>query len=393
MAPRIFAACAIPIIAAVMSAAHAQDHTALPAHSVPPFASRPSASDLHAEENRIWSESDDIDRRLRRQRLIHEDTDVAAYLQEMIETLYPEFGAALRVKVIDDPDLNAFALPNGAIYVTLGMLARLENESQLATVLAHEGAHFTHRHGYQHQLGAKSRSAVVITTGVLLAPLMGVANAASLASMYGFSRDMEREADRVGFERIARYGFDVEQSARVFSLLSDEAKLTKADRPVMFASHPHLTERVGNFQALIALHPRSSAPRTLTDRFETLMRPLRVLWLERALSRVRYASVIHVLTREDADARFPGHAGYFLGEAYRMRGDAGDAERAIESYVRASLASPRFAESFRALGVMRMKAGERAAAKHAFERYLFLAPTSIHAAFVKHYIQQMEDAQ
>jgi beta-barrel assembly-enhancing protease len=123
------------------------------------------------------------------------------------------------------------------------------------------------------------------------------------------------------------------------------------------------------------------------------MRPLRVLWLERALSRARYASVIHVLTREDAQARFPDHAGYFLGEAYRMQSDSGDAERAIESYVRASLASPLFAESYRALGVMHMKAGERAAARHAFERYLSLAPASIHAAFVKHYIKQMEDAQ
>ena len=68
--------------------------------------------------------------------------------------IYPD----IRVRIVDSPSLNAFALPNGSIYINTGMLTRLDNEAQLATVLAHEGVHFTHKHSWQQRRKHRMRS-------------------------------------------------------------------------------------------------------------------------------------------------------------------------------------------------------------------------------------------
>lgn len=362
--------------------------------SVAAFASRPTIESLEPEERRIWSEADDLDRRLRRQRLTIDEKSVVAYLQALIDKLYPELGGALRVKVIDEPEMNAFALPNGSVYVNLGLLARIENESQLATVLGHEGAHFAQRHGYQKRQTAKSGTAVALGAGVLLGPILGtVTSGAVLSSIFGFSREMEREADRIGYERLVQNGFDREQSARVFALIADEAKALDSKEQGRFASHPELVERINSFRELIDTSIGARIEATASDTFEHLMRPLRVVWLERALARAKYASVLYVLGREGAEARFPAHAPYYLGEAYRMRGQEGDAGRAIEAYRRAIAAAPAFGETYRALGTMHLKAGQKTEAREALERYLTLVPDSPHGRFVKQYLRQLEEKQ
>src|SRR4029079_5502005 len=115
-----------------------------------------------------------------------------------------------RFRAARDPEPNAFALPNGSIYVTTVLLALLDNESQLAAILAHELTHVMRRHTYLQNRSNRKKfltmnimSAVgsVAPISVVVAVIMAVTTVAPfimVATMYGYSRDLEREADIKG---------------------------------------------------------------------------------------------------------------------------------------------------------------------------------------------------
>ena len=104
---------------------------------------------LDEDESRLWDRSADERKRLERSGLLHEDEDLALYVTEVALRVQPQNTRTplpLSVKILRDPRINAFALPDGTIYLHTGMLARMENEAQLATVLGHEMAHVFRRH-------------------------------------------------------------------------------------------------------------------------------------------------------------------------------------------------------------------------------------------------------
>lgn len=357
--------------------------------AVKPFADAAAARALGEAESRVWSEAADLDRALRRNGALYGDAALDAYLQGIVDRLYPEFRGTVRVRVVNAPDLNAFALPNGSLYVNMGMLARLEDEAQLATVLAHEGAHFTHRHGFQHRETAKGSSGFALVLGVvggLGGAILG--NLVALSSIYGYSREHEREADRVGFERIVALGYDTASAPRVFELLDEEAKVLDLPEPVFFASHPRLEERIASYRELAAKRPAGSGIRAL-EPFLAATAKVRADWPKAELERGRPKSVIHVLADETRRLRYPSPA-YWLGEAYRVRGEDGDTARAIASLERATVQDAAGAPAWRALGLLRMKAGEHAEAARLFRRYLEIAPQAPEAGYVRHYLAELE---
>lgn len=373
-------------------AAHAQ-----PMSAATPFASKPEKSSLELDELRIWDEAGDFDKALRRRGSLYGVAEVDRYLQGVLDELFPEFKGAVRVRTVNNPDLNAFALPNGSIYIHLGLLARLENEAQLAAVLAHEGAHFVYRHGHQRAQSHKTGAAFALGLS-MIGGAAGVGDIAGLlgqmaiySSTYGFSREHEREADRVGFERMVRLGYDTDQGARVFELLRDEAKLLDEKEPVMFSSHPKLEERIESFKELRARHPDSaSLTRTDEDRFLAATAGVRPDWIQQAFGFSRYKSIIHVLEQVTAAKRFPEHFPYYLGEAYRLRNEKEDPEKAMRSYNLALERSPDYASTYRSLGLLHMYGERKEEARAMFEKYLALRPEADDAAFVKTYIQQTQ---
>jgi predicted Zn-dependent protease len=363
---------------------------------VSPFATVPQRSGLFEEEGRIWDDAADADKALRRRGSLFGDAKIDAYLQSVLDGLYPEFKGAVRVRTLSDPDLNAFAMPNGSIYMHLGLLARLENEAQLAAVLAHEGAHFVYRHGYQRMQNVKSNAAFALGLGVVgnvagagvLGPL---GQLAAVSSIYGFSREHEREADRVGFERMVQLGYDPRQGARVFEILRDEVKLMDIKQPFMFASHPKLEERIESFNELRAQHPTAgSLQRTEEERFLSVTRAARPAWIEQAFGFSRYKSLIHVLSQPGVEKRFPAHFQYHLGEAYRLRNESEDVSKALQSYRMAMQSVPEYVQTYRALGLLYMQENQKEEARAMFEKYLTVQPNADDAAFVKTYLQQIQ---
>lgn len=172
--------------------------------------------------------------------------------------------------VIDAPDINAFALPGGYIYINRGLIGYLNSEAQLAAVLAHEIGHVTARHAIRQdtaKAGAKAGTAVVsilsiLTTGTSV--LGDVTDLWSSAAVMGYGREMELEADGLGAEYLFNSGYNPNAMIEVIGLLKDQERFSRllaresgqkaSSYHGLFSSHPRndtrLQEVVGKANAL-----------------------------------------------------------------------------------------------------------------------------------------------
>ena len=150
-----------------------------------PFSSGAVAKPANEQEQRTWSQAEELHEILLSGGVIYEDPVLTAYVQGVLDRLYPEFKGTIRVTLLKSPHLNAFAVPDGNIYVNVGLLARFENEAQLATVLAHEGTHFTNRHGYLSAKSVKNNAAFATFGSLLGVPVLPQLIAVS--SVFGYS--------------------------------------------------------------------------------------------------------------------------------------------------------------------------------------------------------------
>jgi beta-barrel assembly-enhancing protease len=362
---------------------------ALPAAgaNIPPFADSAALAQVTGDERRVWSQGDEVAQALARGGVIYESEPVTAYVQGVMDRLFPEFKGHIQVAIVKSAQLNAFALPNGRIYINEGLLARFQNEAQLATLLGHEGTHFTNRHGYQSELSAKDNAGFATLGGMVL-PGVGAILPTLLAvtSMYGFSREMETEADVQGFARLKKTGYDVRESPRVFEHLIADIKAEDIKEPFFFATHPKLADRVANMKTLSAGSTPGGAGTSSVD-YAATMGTLRLDNLEHMLSMGRAKSALIMLSDSDRLWEFPPQAEYYLGEAYRLRGEEGDIKLAEAAYVKSIEVAPEFAPSYRALGVLRLKANHYADAQRYLDRYLELAPDAPDRKYVESYLK------
>ncbi len=130
--------------------------------------------------------------------------------------------------VLDDPSVNAFALPGGYIYITTGLMAYLNSEGELAGVLGHEIGHVTARHGVKQQ-SASIASAILLD---ILAKKTSAGNARSLnqfgtALIRGYGRDHELQADQLGAEYLARVGYQPQSMIDVVRVLKAQEEFDK----------------------------------------------------------------------------------------------------------------------------------------------------------------------
>ena len=128
-------------------------------------------------------------------------------------------------RVLDDPTINAFAVPGGFIYVTRGILAHMNSEAELVMVLGHEVGHVTARHSAA-QMSQQQLAQVGLMTGMVLAPeLAQYAQAAQqgLGMLFlKFGRDDERQSDELGLRYMLRTGHDPRQAPQMFTMLTRE---------------------------------------------------------------------------------------------------------------------------------------------------------------------------
>mgnify|MGYP006423501627 CR=1 FL=1 len=154
--------------------------------------------------------------------------------------------------VIDAPDLNAFALPGGFIYINRGLLAYLDSEAQLAGVIGHEIAHVTARHHAQRK-SAGVANKVLATTAYVFTGSRDVYTASSMYGaelMSGFGRDMELEADGFGAEYMYRSGYEPEALLDVIGVLKNHQLFQRVK--AKSSGQP-----VGTYHGVYATHPRN----------------------------------------------------------------------------------------------------------------------------------------
>jgi predicted Zn-dependent protease len=166
--------------------------------------------------------------------------------------------------VVDDPTPNAFALPGGFIYVTRGLMALMDSEAELASVLGHEIGHVTARHSVSMMSRAQLAQLGLGLGSVLLPDLQpaAVAAGAGLELLFlRYGRDAERQADDLGFRYARGQGYDMNEMADVFAALERAATLEKqSPLPTWLASHPAPGQRIAAVKERIAAAGPQQAP-------------------------------------------------------------------------------------------------------------------------------------
>lgn len=353
-----------------------------------PYADANSLQKLEVDEQRLWSSSNDFEKAIRKGGQIYASPELDTYLQSVMDKLYPEFAGHIKVHVVNSPVLNAFAIPNGHIYMHTGLLSRFDNEAQLATVLAHEGAHFVYRHGYFNQQSVKGSSAFATITAVIGVPIVGlIGNIIATSSIYGYSRELETEADNMGFNRLVKAGYDPSEAHKVFEHLAKEVKLSEAQESFFYSTHPKLKDRVDNFTKLAALHPNTGVMNE--SEYAAKINKLRMESLEQELSFGRYKHVIALLSDEGVLKRYPATVHYYLGEAHRKRNEQNDADIAMREFDRTIELNADFAPVYRAKGLLLMGQSKNEQAVSQFRRYLELAPEASDKSYVNGYLETL----
>jgi predicted Zn-dependent protease len=202
----------------------------------------------------LVSEEDEIklgqqtDVQIKREYGVYEDARLTAYVDEICQRLgkvshRPNLN--YHFKIVDASVVNAFAVPGGYVYFTRGILANLNNEAELATVMGHEIGHITARHSAQQLSRAQLAQLGLGVGGIFLPDLVsGLAQFGVGMLFLSFSRDNERQADALGVEYASRGGYDGAQMANFFeSLKKMNPGSDKTGLPSWFSTHPSPDER------------------------------------------------------------------------------------------------------------------------------------------------------
>jgi predicted Zn-dependent protease len=147
---------------------------------------------------------------------------------------------AWQFKVLDSQQINAFALPGGKVYITRGLLCRLENEAQLASILGHEIGHVVRGHADQQLERAQTLQDAATAAMIGGSGANGEMNPFT-AGLRKHSRDQEREADLSGLNYIVRQGYDPQAVLRTMEILRDAS--AAESKPEFLSTHPSSDDR------------------------------------------------------------------------------------------------------------------------------------------------------
>jgi predicted Zn-dependent protease len=306
----------------------------------------------------------------------------------------------VRLYVMNRPFFNASMAPNGYIEAWSGLLLRAENEAQLAFVLGHEISHYSERHSVAmlRTMRGRATAALMLSVGASAAGA-GYAGdliyLGALASVFGYSRENESEADRLGFDRAVAAGYDSGAGAAIWNNLIEETRASdnpdvrrRETRASVFATHPLSADRVEALQALAAA--RGGGGETQRERYRAAIRPFLDPWLRAELRRRDFGQTLLLLERLGAHGEDIGMVEYYRGEVHRLRRGDGDRERSAVHYANAIAYPDAPAEAWRELGELAARANDTAQALHYFTTYLERAPEAEDRALVEARIAQWQ---
>jgi len=354
------------------------------------------------DEQKLIRDTTRLSKELRDQGLVLTDNTVNAYLQAVLDRVIPtdvSRKVSINIHVIRDPVVNAFALPNGDIYLTVGLLALLNNEAQLAFVIGHEVAHVVERHGLQQLRERKSKIIAAHITDIALFGT-SIAYVPFVASIAGYSREQEKEADLIGLTYLAAAGYPLDGADQLFALLQ-EVKPGESLINSIFGDHPANKLRAQYVKEFItkrhlSLNANKDPGR---QRYQIIRASLIVENIQLKLNIKQYQLALDAADRalkQDPDDPW---LHYYHGEALRlMAEDPEGAAResawingtdynvalkkkyrklrgelhqlAKKSYRKALDGKPGFPPAYRGLGLVEKEEGDNRAAREALTFYL-----------------------
>lgn len=191
---------------------------------------------------------------------IVQDAEINRYINvlgDSISRLADDRGLDYQFYIVNAPEVNAFAVPGGFIYVNRGLIDRTQSLSQLAGVLGHEIGHVVRRHSVQQMEKAQGAN-IGLVLGCTLINICGSEAAAAAINIGGtalfakFSRDDEREADVEGIRNVVRAGIHPRGIPEMFRILLNERQRNPGAVEGWFATHPGEEERIRETEAMIA---------------------------------------------------------------------------------------------------------------------------------------------
>ncbi|MDX6577993.1 MAG: hypothetical protein QOE96_3946 [Blastocatellia bacterium] len=279
-----------------------------------------------------------LDRRFEREGLIYADDATNTYLLRIGETLLPRGqhleNVVWKFRVLRDPVPNAFALPNGSIYVTTGLFALMDNESQVASVIAHEMTHVIRRHTYlQNRSNRKKFLTMNImaavgayapggAVGAVITIVTAVAPFIVMATMFGYSRDLEREADLKGIDMMIAAEYAPEEMVKTMKVLKQD--IEGEEIRYFYNDHPALQERINYLTTYLGARADRVTPQMELNReraayftkAESIMRHD----IQLAINAARFRSALYLAQRLVEFRPTSSENVFLLAEAYRTLG-------------------------------------------------------------------------
>jgi predicted Zn-dependent protease len=344
--------------------------------------------DAASEEGGLWAIMDRDESKVRRSPFVVRDEGLQRYLAGVLCKLGGEHCSDARIYTLRTPVFNATMAPNGMMQLWTGLLLRLDNEAQLAAIVGHELGHYLQRHALSRQHEARSNSVFQS----LMAPfgLAGLfAQYAAFAGYLSYTRDHEREADRVGIALMGHAGYDAREASKVWAHLRAELSAGRGGDPakksLLFASHPGADERQAALEQLGA----GSAGFVGEAEYQAGIEPLMWNLLEDELQRAEYEQTLVLLDRLVAKRPGRGDVRYFRGEARRLRADDGDLAHAQTDFTAALATDKPPPPAHRSLGLLYRQQGREEDARAQFQRYLDVASGAPDASLVRSYLDEL----
>jgi len=345
------------------------------------------AATISEQTSRLWRLAAQEQAMLDQRGVILKNSSLSGYLQVVVERLWKQVPSHLSVptvKIIADTRIEAHAYPNGVCFLSTGMLDVLENESQLAMILAHEMVHYARQHTvalYSHfqpaSLPSDSRG-------------MKGGGSASDMVMRDTVEAAERQADREGLAIIQAAGYCDKE---VLPLM---ARLVRC---MLDQGHPErvsqLNKRAERFNVLVNQEGenRTGSRSTGTDAngYRDSVAPALVANAERALRGGDWCQAERSINRFLESEPLNARAYYLKGEILRRKNGSRPDDACIGAYEKALEIDPTFQLTHRALGELYYKSGRYQMAKPYFEAFLNLAPRDAASPFIKGYLKQCQN--
>lgn len=375
---RLTAILAAPLLASALPALAAQ---------AGPDAAATQHGPQDADERGLWMQVEDAERKLKGSNFVIRDPALNAYVRGVFCRAVGEAECAgVRIYITRTPFFNASMAPNGMMQIWSGLFLRARDEAQLAAVLAHEYTHYKNRHSLRLFRNIKDKTNAIAWLSFV--PFGAIAQLGLIGSMFGFSREMEREADGGSVKALAASGYDPHAASQIWGQMLAEFDATAAERKRkrrkeggMFATHPPSIERMQELKAQAAALPPGGERRTGRAEYRAALAPFWADFIDDQIKLNDFGAT-ELLLGQIASEGWTSELLFARGELYRSRGSAGDFEKAAGFYREAIAAGAAPAEAHRGLGMALLRADATSEGQAALQEYLRLRPDARDKAMI-----------